>query len=419
MKAQIKKNKLSFVFHYIDFFYVIMFIMHVTTFVTRLIDIPHWSTFCFAVICLSDVIPTIYFIKTKGFNSLIFLTILFFGYFLLVTFVNNYDNLGLCLIRTIRRISFILMICYLFERYGKNRTLKIMMIVLEVLNYVNLFFMIIYPNGMYHSVTGLYGDEVVKNSESFVRTGTTRVHWLLGHQTTIIKYVLPALCIAFLYSFAVLRKDKLNLRSKLLVIVCLLEVFIAKSATNYVIIAVCACLYLLYKFHIKVKIRHIAIGVLFLYIIFYRNADLVLFDSILELMTIMLGRNVIFSRRVSIWVNSINAWLSNPIFGHGYLNEADVGVWAALSMGNPHSSYLWILYEGGLIGLILFCVYLFGVYKGKKNYINCDAGYILNAGFLAILICMITDDYIFRDSFSLIFFALIYYAPRILSDQVR
>ncbi|MBP3474710.1 MAG: O-antigen ligase family protein [Lachnospiraceae bacterium] len=417
MRLKKAEKKMSLKFNIKDVIYTILFILYVTTFVTRVVDIPGWSSICLIIICVSDVFFITFFAKRRAFNKLIVFTSLFFGYFLFSTLFMCPDKFGLCLIRTIRRISFVLLISYLFSRYKAMRTITILMKVMEVLNYVNLFFMILYPNGMYHSVTGTLGDEVVKNTRDFVRTSSTRVHWLLGHQTTLIRYVLPALCVAVLYSYFVNNQGKLCFRSKVLIITCLAEVLIANSATNYIIIVMFIGIYLLHKYKIKFSLKSIIAIIIAVYVFFYTNNDSQWLNLLMSWMSNVMNRQVKISTRVSIWINAINAWLEHPIIGRGYLDEGNVEVWRILSLGNPHSSFLWILYEGGIIALILFLIYISICSKSNYRFLYDKVACVISASFIALLICMITDDHIFRDSFPLLLFALCYYIPTIIKEK--
>ena len=408
----LNKNRGKIVININNILFTIMFIIHVTTFVTRIVDIPGWSSICFFIICIGDIFFLSYYIKQKKMNKLLIVTIIFFSYFLIPTIFTCPNELMLCLTRTIRRISFMLLIIYLFDVFSVERVVNILMQVVEVLNYVNLFFMILYPNGMYHSVTGIYGDEVIRNTGTFVRTGTTRVHWLLGHQTVLIKFILPALCISILYSYIVKGSNRLVIRSKLLIFVCLIETIIANSATNYLVIALVCGIYLVQKIKFRIDIKYIFVGILMLYAFFYFTANDEWLNSFLEWLSNIMGRRVIISSRIVVWNNTISTWLDSIILGQGYLNESNIEIWKRLSLGNPHSSFLWILFEGGVIAFAIFVYYLWICCKNNFKYLYNDIAIIIHSIFVSAFIAMITDDYIFRDSFFLILFALSYYIPK-------
>ena len=125
-------------------------------------------------------------------------------------------------------------------------------------------------------------------------------------------------------------------------------------------------------------------------------------------------RSVQISTRVPIWINAFKCWLQKPVFGWGYINESSSRIREMLSLGNPHSTYLWALFEGGIIGILLLIFYL--QYFGRKinGYWDSKLAQIIYAAFICLVCCMIDDDHIFRAPFFLIIFSLTYHIPELV-----
>ena len=133
--------------------------------------------------------------------------------------------------------------------------------------------------------------------------------------------------------------------------------------------------------------------------------------NLLSFLSDLMNRKVKISTRVPIWRNTLTAWMKKPIFGWGYINEKSTTIREMLSLGNPHSSYLWALFEGGVIGLALLICYLQKFANRIRGYWNNKCARIIYAAFLCTIVAMIDDDYIFRFPQMLLIFVLVYHIP--------
>ena len=386
--------------------YGLLLIFYLPTFVTRIVDIPYWGIVCYATILLCDIV---FLARIGKLSRPILYTLVLFGYFLLITVFERVEDTWECLLRTFLAVSFSIYMEYIFKRFGGKRAVCILMCAFEVFLYINLLFMLLYPNGMYQVITNGIYEEVVRVEFGAART-QRRVLWLLGHQTMLIRFTLPAICIAILYSYYKKGKLKLDIRSMMLIFACVVETIIANSAANYLILALFIGLFLF--FHFKGRIRnglvYFGIIVVYLFIILISDG----FD-IFSILSAGLGRNVSFSTRIPIWINTISAWLQKPIFGWGYIDETSDAIRQILSAGNPHSSYFWALFEGGIIGLILLIWYMQFYSRRIRGYWKKIPTEVVYAAFVCLLVCMVSDDHIFRSPFYLVIFSLAYHVPQL------
>lgn len=393
-----------------DFLISLLFVLYLPTFITRIVDIPYWNIICYLLILIADA----YFIYVMHKIQLPVITIgVFFLYFFLVTVIRNPEDILSCGARTFTGISFILMLEFIFHRYSKARILDILMFAMEVFLYVNLISMILYPAGMYRVITNGIYEEIVPVARNDVRTNA-RVIWLLGHQTMLIRFTLPAVCISLLYWYDKRKEKKVNLRSLSLIIVCAIETRIANSAGNYMILALFAAFCLYFIFRGKINNVIVYVGIIAIYVLAVNLGEN---TWLLSFLSDKLGRTVSVSTRIPIWMNAISAWLKKPLFGYGYINESSSIIRNLLSLGNPHSSYLWALFEGGIVGFVLLfrMIYMFG--RSMKGYWKSRLALIIYSAFICLLICMIDDDHVFRAPFFLIIFSLAYHIPQMAKDK--
>ena len=393
-----------------NFLMSLLFVLYFPKFITRIVDIPYWRLVCYILILIADV----YFIYVMRKLKPPVITVgVFFLYFFLVTVIRDPEDILFCGARMFTGISFVLMLEFIFDRYSKARILDILMFAMEIFLYVNLISMILYPAGMYRVITNGIYEELVPVAKNDVRTNA-RVIWLLGHQTMLIQFTLPAVCIALLYWYNRRKEKKVNLRSLSLIIVCIIETMIANSAGNYMILVLFAafCLYFIFKG--KINNVMVYVGIVAIYILAINLSEN---TWLLSILSDKLGRTVSVSTRIPIWKNAISAWLKKPLFGYGYINESSSIIRNLLSLGNPHSSYLWALFEGGIVGFVLlfYMINLFG--KNMKDHWKSRSALIIYSAFICLLICMIDDDHIFRTPFFLVIFSLAYHIPQMATDE--
>lgn len=388
----------------IEWWYVLLFIMYIPAFVTRIVNIPYWGMICGAIILISDI----YFVIVKRrLTSPVIWTTLLYGYFVLVTIVCNIEDIRSCLHRAFTAVSFVLTLEYLFEKYSVKKVIDILMKSMELFNYANLLSMMLYPAGMYKVIIrGIY-EEIIKVGAGEVRS-SARVLWLLGHQTLMSRFTLPAICIALLYVGLNIGQKKAKLRCIALIAVCMVEIVIANSAGNYILLFLFILFMCLFHFRGKIRTWMVYPLIVASYMFFLTQSTNL---KIFTFFSNMLNRRVHLSTRVPIWINTLRAWLERPLFGWGYINENSVTIRQMLSLGNPHSSYLWALFEGGIVGIILLIFFLQRFARQMSNYWSNKYAQAIYAAFICTIIAMIDDDYIFRFPQMLIIYVLVYHIP--------
>ena len=182
-------------------FFSFIYLCFYPSFVTRIVPIPFWGSICNTAIYISVILFLPLFLVNRKFNSYIVTSCALFVILNVATLlVGRRDDLSASTARMIRCIAFVLITEYLIQFLHPKQSLSILMLVMEIINYANFVSMLIYPNGMYHTEWINGQDVAVKTLPGYIRTNK-RVHWLMGHQSTTIRFILPAICIAILYDY--------------------------------------------------------------------------------------------------------------------------------------------------------------------------------------------------------------------------
>lgn len=300
------------------------------------------------------------FLWIYGFYGVIFLTTLINKGNLWLFVCENYASFGLC-------ILFALML----EK--KPSVLLSATKVLDILVYINLITMLIFPKGMY-----------------FV---TDKAHWFLGYKNTLSRIMLSIICLALIrayYSFG-----KIKLDAIILISCAVLTLILAGSATSLIGFSIFALL--LSIFHHKrrglPKIFSLLTGLIvtvtiFIAMLFFNFQQY--FSFFIEN---ILGKDLTLTRRIAVWQMALNKIFHKPIIGYGYLTGSEyVEMFERDTYTHPHNYYLYILMTGGIV---LAAVLLFGYLYANRvlnNSMSTIFSKIIMFTLIAFLIMGLTES---------------------------
>ena len=98
------------------------------------------------------------------------------------------------------------------------------------------------------------------------------------------------------------------------------------------------------------------------------------------------GKDGSFSGRDKIWANSLKLIADSPLIGYG--RESESVVWMKLGQTHCHNIVLELLYEGGIIGFVLFGIMIY-LFRPKQK--DTFSALILSAAVLCYLIVATFD----------------------------
>lgn len=100
------------------------------------------------------------------------------------------------------------------------------------------------------------------------------------------------------------------------------------------------------------------------------------------------------SGRVTVWEACLKAWQQSPWFGQGYMvGERNLVIWGShIAAHSAHNGYMSILVNTGIIGCIIFGIYLFNIiWKCLTNLSSRHIGYEMTVLFILLVAIMVNN----------------------------
>lgn len=290
---------------------------------------------------LSGAVILVLYLKNRKFNLMMVLMGAFQGWILLMTLLNGGDiRTFFMMMATV--LSFLMLVdLYLRKgihpRKGIYPLITGMMLIFELLIYINLITMVIFPSGLY--ATG----------NKFI--GTATENWILGFKNAQIVFFLPAMFIAIVFGF--LRRKWI--RPSLLILSILVSTLLAWSATTLVALSIVAVLLLAILARKLPGVFNyitymVTSAVLFFIIVIFRKMDAFTYFFVQ-----ILRKDVLLSNRTGLWDITIGDVLQRPFFGWGYQSESVRHLqYDSATIITAHNQILEILYQGGILLLLVY-----------------------------------------------------------------
>lgn len=252
--------------------------------------------------------------------------------------------------------------------------INVLLLWAEILIYLNLACMFIFPQGMYVSLS----------------TGNA-TNWLLGYDNFFEQTFIPAYILSLIYAY----QNKKYLRTIALIIAMHISAFITKPGVLVVSLAfmdICL-LFGIYKLKNLFNLgTNVAIIFLTMIGIFFFNIQTKFWSVIFDL----LGKDATFTGRTIIWTYIWELIKEAPIFGYGFsdgyirLSKMNYILNGAF---NAHNQILEFLWEGGIVLLLIFIVCTMATIKKSRQMTGPIAQFLV-LGITTIFITFIVKAYI-------------------------
>lgn len=267
---------------------------------------------------------------------------------------------------------------YFFGKNAKNASQIVCNYVL-FLCFGNIITQILYPGGL------------LVRDISYFQYATTSVYFL-GNSNDVTPFALC--CIFFCFVLSLLFKKRMYFPA---LVVPVLTVILSRSSTALVcVVFYIACLAISFLFLRKAKNKGrfgvfnvLLIGMLFLILLLmFSSHPTSLFAQVIEG---LLHKDMTFTGRKEIWYLSLRYIGERPLFGWGLMNAEQL--YASINASHQHNYYLHILFQGGVVSLIVFL----GIINCcRKRIVNCRSSLLsLLTSFilLSFFISFITESY--------------------------
>lgn len=303
------------------------------------------------ILIISFLIIILLYFKHKRKPSKIINLFIIYEIWIIFNTIIHYGNVS----GTIKEIISILLAILVIDFYffDIKSLLNTCMIHFEICIYINLITILVWPNGIYNRVSQAYG--ITKE-------------WFLGWDNNFIIWLLPGICIAFLYKYYF----KKRLRSNILIIAIIYTALISWVATALVGIGIILlCIYIPKVEKILTPIRTIIITILiFTFIVILRN-----FNVLEGIITSVLQKDMTLNSRTLIWDNALIAIRQNWIIGYGVLHPNQMIEYLGWNTATHcHSQYLQIIFQGGSIAIFIYIMIQLEIIKKIK--INFSEKYV-------------------------------------------
>lgn len=291
------------------------------------------------------VIVIFYTVKKHKISLFLILASCFYGIICLSALAN-----GLQIDNWIIEVLFLWLINYLtHDEHSLRRFLRVYVKLNTVLMLVNLFTMILFPNGLY--VSSAYN-----------------LNWFLGYKNVIVRLLLPYLTLMLTRN--VINNQKVNLArsEKLLFGATIVSILLSQSFNSMIGISVFIFLIQASKSdRLFGKYSISKVFVLYCLTDFFmlKLNILPLFQNLINI----LEKNASGRARVAIWNHTLVMVSKSPFVGYGGITNEMYNF--SFKISHPHNFLLYYLMLGGIMGIgIIFLVIFWTERKGMKNQVQ-------------------------------------------------
>lgn len=286
------------------------------------------------------------------------------------------------------------MLLYELTYTQKNTTfLSAQLFCFEIVIYINFITELIFPNGMYLNETFPYGP-----------------NWFLGYYNSYTVYCIPALMFAWLYK----EKTDKKFRTYFLTVIIIASDIVVFAGGFTMALASMGIVYIFFKGrtrifnYINYWMLHI-IFLVFIIVLKLQNLFFVLLNDILGKWSSLLSR-------MNIWDQTFRFIFKSPWIGYGSQEKTRrLMEFHSNWMIHSHNMFLEMLYQVGIIGLILFAAVVIVAGRNLMKHRDTNESKIIATAFLGWCICTLVEP--FTSSFLMGMFVIAYHSNRELAGN--
>lgn len=238
--------------------------------------------------------------------------------------------------------------------------------------------------------TGIAGRYVISED------GSITAWYLLGIRTRVTDCLFPALIISLIINS--LEGRRVSISTILVLTVGITQVFLLEVSTALLGLAIFFVTYLV--LNVMPASRS-----------FFRSRNIIFLGFIACILVVVVGvqgyigslLNLAFSKeatltgRTFVWTSAVRIIAVSPIFGYGINDRFGAFAQWRGTTWQAHNEYLQLLYDGGLIALVLFALFVIQSFRsldrcGKDSTLS----YPLKAGLLAFMVMMVSEIFTYN-----------------------
>lgn len=342
-------------------------------------------------------------------SRIILLISIYYFYQIAMTWYNS-GNLKGILLLSIKFIAICMFIEIGLNLKNKFIVINSLMTVLEIYIYINLLTILIYPNGMYVTVS-------TDNANN----------WFLGYKNQMINFILPAIGLCLFNYYCNDKFAYKKLRTGCILVCGCLTTILMWSGASLVLLAILIVYVLLAK-KLPTKIFNFRN---FLIVNIILTVSIVLFriQNIFSFLIVdILHKDITLTGRIYIWDKVLKYIYERPLVGYGVESYsyrcikmrsiAPLTYYDYYGALHGHCRFLEVMYRGGIILLIIYLLILIYSCRELMRHKNSMQAKIISITIFAYLTGMITEWY----DYSPMFFALLvlgYNIQRFLNESSK
>lgn len=228
----------------------------------------------------------------------------------------------------------------------------------------------------------------------FPITGVAKdeAYYLLGLRVAFTPFVVTGCFFSVLYD--TLYRVKLSLLTGGMIVVGLATLIMENVSTGIVTLVVVAIMYLLMN---AGKLRISLYPILIIYAVLF--VAIVVFEAqynipgMAYLLNNLLGRDLTFDNRTTIWSAALAQIIQKPLMGYGLSGGGNVYVEFSYRIAtlSAHDQFLETLHQGGMIAFVILCAMFVRVAGVTKKYRGTKEGNLCICFTMAFLIIMFAE----------------------------
>ena len=340
----------------------------------------------------------LFIVQRRKINAMFICTLFYCGSFLISTVIND-GELRSCIYSICDFIAFLMWLEVLMNK-GTVFCLDVLLVPLEIMIFVNLVSILLFPNGMYMTVHYKW------------HSGNS---WFLGYDNSHIRWFLPAITVSMLRSYFMNNSARITMRNFLLILMCASSLLICGQATSLVGMFILLLFIVFPRLFRNSWLLNIKNYIALVVIAFFGIVIFRLQSLLAPIIVSLLHKDLSFTGRVAIWDRALKYIAEKPWLGYG--QETIEQTFARFGLDHAHNVYLQAFYEGGALRfLALVAMIILAAYHLIKAKNNIMSNY-LSLALFSTLVLFLGDGFNVRFFFTVFF--LSYKINQIIAEQKK
>ena len=311
------------------------------------------------------LISFLYIKKEKYYSKTLLCLLMFELVFLISTIIN-----GLSIFVFVKNNVLQMAIFLLFSMYSSRPQLliKTVFIIAEVLVYLNLLTVFLFPNGMYVNITQ---------------------NWLLGYKNYYLHFFIGFMIVSLLYNHYL----AFSYRPYILIITMIFTLYVVKSSTSLFVFAIFVAMVILANIGNEriFNIWTYTIINIVLFCIMVMGRKISFFGLIIK---DIFHKDFTLSGRTRIWDSVIRLIEQKPILGWGLLSyDESIGLIGLTTGTHAHNTILQYIYTGGFISLFFWGLFYYYIANRLWRYRETYTAKVLSISIFAYSIGCLAETY--------------------------